>query len=402
MPFLLALIAAVFLSAAPSAQAFEYVPGEVVVDYKDSEGPQVVQVDSVSQSVKELKNDPSVNYAVPNVVARAASSFTPRDPGFSQQWNFTGRFGVGALGAWRNLIAAGRPGGRGVVVAVVDTGVAYANRPGYRRSPDFAAGQFVRGYDFSDNDRFPSDDSGHGTHVAGTIAEATDNNIGAAGLAYGVKVMPVKVLDSEGAGDAEGVAQGIRFAARRGADIINLSLEFGSGVGAAQVPQVISALAYARRKGSLVVAAAGNSSSSEVAYPAKVPSVLSVGSTTDSGCLSDFSNQGADLVAPGGGINSSKADCAEEAENTDIYQFTFFGLSPKRFGMPRGYEGTSMATPHVSAAAALVIASGVLGSDPSPAKIEAHLQNTARDLGPEGADRLYGFGLLDAEQATAP
>ena len=144
------------------------------------------------------------------------------------QWNFLPETGVNAPEAWANLARAGRPGGKGVVVAVLDTGVAYANRGRFRRSPDFSKSRFVRGWDFVEDDPYPNDDNGHGTHVASTIAEGTGNTIGLTGLAYGVKIMPVKVLDSHGEGDSQQIADGIRFAAKHGAQVINLSFEFPS------------------------------------------------------------------------------------------------------------------------------------------------------------------------------
>ncbi len=157
--------------------------------------------------------------------ASAASAPFPNDPGTAGapggwqqlQWNFVGPYGVDAPQAWDNLIADHAPGGRGVIVAVLDTGVAYANRGPFRRSPDFYPYQFVRGYDFVAHNRYPNDRNGHGTDVAGTIAEATDNGIGLTGLAYGVRIMPVRVLDSEGNGDAATIAKGVRFAVNHGA-----------------------------------------------------------------------------------------------------------------------------------------------------------------------------------------
>ena len=160
----------------------------------------------------------------------------------SKQWNFLpwegpatpllpiSPGGIDAIGAWENLEAAGRPGAEGVTVAVLDTGIAYrAKRHRFRRSPDFTADQFVEGYDFVDNDKLPLDENGHGTHVAGTIAEKTNNGIGLTGLAYRAKLMPVRVLDAYGRGRADEIAKGIRFAVAHGADVINMSFNFGCG-----------------------------------------------------------------------------------------------------------------------------------------------------------------------------
>ena len=343
-----------------------------------------------------------------------AAAFAPDDPGIGSrpggwrddQWNFTGPYGVDALGAWRHLIAARRPGGAGVVVAVVDSGVAYRNAPPHRRSPDLQGFRFVRGQDFVDDDAFPDDESGHGTHVASTIAEATDNGIGLTGLAYGVRIMPVRVLDREDEGSSTDIAQGIRWAARHGADVINVSIEFGEDIVASEVPDILSAIALAHREGAVVVAAAGNTGGTRIVLPARANHVISVGATTEHGCLSSFSNVGSglDLVAPGGGGDAEleddpRCDPADDGLR-DIFQVTLDGPKRDRFGIPSRFEGTSMAAPHVSAVAALVIASGVLGSEPTPEDVEERLEATARDLGVAGRDRRYGSGLLDAETAT--
>jgi serine protease len=194
---------------------------------------------------------------------------------------------------------------------------------------------------------------------------------------------------------------------RHGARVINLSLEFSPGVTAGDIPELIGALRYARRHGVLVVAAAGNEAHTAIAYPARAPDVVAVGATTEHGCLAAYSNDGSGLalVAPGGGADADlpgDPNCKPESPpGGDIYQMTLTGSSPRRFGLPAGYEGTSMAAPHVSAAAALVIASGVLGRHPTPAQIIARLRATARKLGGAGDEALYGAGLLDAAAATA-
>jgi serine protease len=154
-----------------------------------------------------------------------------------------------------------------------------------------------------------------------------------------------------------------------------------------------------------VVGAAGNDGDDLLAYPARDSTVLSVGATTEHGCLSDFSNQGADLdlVAPGGGPDADlpEPNCRPNGKaGRNISQITFMSRSNRRFGIPGDYAGTSMAVPHVSATAALIIASGVLGPHPSPDAIQQRLQLTARDLGPVGPDTIYGAGLIDAAAAT--
>ena len=291
-------------------------------------------------------------------------------------------------------------------MGVLDTGVAYRTTKRFRRSPDFAGTRFAAGYDFVDRDRFPDDENGHGTFVAGVIGERVNNGRALTGIAYGATIMPVRVLDEQGLGDAAAIAAGIRYAARRGAKIINLSLEFDSSVPGSQIPEVLSAIRYATRRGVLVTAASGNEALRVVAYPARANGVMSVGATTEHLCQAEYSNdgRGLDIVAPGGGadaaIEEDPVHCRPNGRpGRDIFQLTFAG-SVRRFGLPGGYQGTSMASPHVAAVAALVIASGVVGSRPSPRQVEDRLKSTARDLGVPGEDERYGAGLVDAARAT--
>jgi len=412
MPIVRLLLSAAVLALVPlaaPAEAADYVPGEVVVKYDDDSNASVQQIEdgeSVRGKIAELREDPDVKYAVPNHIAHAAA-FIPDDRGFRLQWNLFEAFGINMPEAWELAAAAGAPGGRGAVVAVLDSGVAFERYGRYRRAPDLRRKTFLRGYDFIDRDRHPNDVFGHGTHVTGTIAQATNNRVGAAGVAYGAKIMPLRVLDSEGAGDSAAIAKAIRFAARRRVDVINLSLEFELDVVASEIPEILAAIRFAHRRGAVIVAAAGNKFGRRVAYPARAGQVIAVGATTRNGCKSDYSNTGGDLdvVAPGGGIDSDPrtgeelALCQPNDRGDWIYQQTFRGRSVRRFGLPPGYEGTSMSSPHVSAIAALVIATGKLGSDPSPGAVQNHLQATARDLGEPGFDPAYGHGLVDAARA---
>ncbi|HEY5192239.1 MAG TPA: S8 family serine peptidase [Solirubrobacteraceae bacterium] len=372
---------------------------------------------SLDTTLAKLRAEKNVVWAVPDYTAHAADVSIPNDPGTTGsspggwqqvQWNFDGTYGVNAPQAWANVAADGAPGGSKVVVAVLDTGVAYANRGKYRRSPDFNKYTFVQGHDFIDHTPYANDRNGHGTFVAGTIAEATNNHYGLTGLAYAARIMPVRVLDSAGEGEASVIAEGVRFAVKHGARIINMSLEFSSDVGASDIPELIEALRYAYRHNVLVVAAAGNEGSTTIPYPARAAHVVAVGATTEHGCLASYSNngRGITLVAPGGGPDASipgDPNCNPELPSgNDIFQMTFTGSSPRVFGFPGGYEGTSMATPHVAATAALIIAAHILGRKPTVAQLTARLTDTARKLGDPQDQRLYGAGLLNAAAATAP
>jgi serine protease len=253
----------------------------------------------------------------------------------------------------------------------------------------------------------PDDQYGHGTHVASTIAETTNNAKGLTGLAYGATVIPVKVLNRYGDGDEVSIAKGLRYAADRGAQVINLSFEFGSSItSASEIPRIAAAVSYARRKGALIVAASGNISFDRVSYPAALPGVVSVGAVTEHGCLAEYSNtgRGLDLVAPGGGRDAPLAGqpaCRpDDPPGRSILQLAFTRRN-RHFRYPTSYIGTSMAAPHVSATAALIIASGVLGPKPAAKAVEYRLKTTARDLGAPGKDTQYGSGLIDAGAATA-
>lgn len=432
-------------AARPSeARAADYLPGVVVVGY-DQPGiaaaadlataaavnagnpPPTIQTTvvrvprglSISAELRRLRRQRGVAFAVPDYLAHIAgtpSQWIPDDPGRSgipegwekMQWNFLPGVGVDAPEAWANLLAVHRAGARGVVIAVLDTGVAYRNWHQFRKSPDFRWTRFVDPWDFVANNPFPLDREGHGTFVTGTLAESTNNAFGLTGLAYNASIMPVRVLDQNGYGDASTIAKGIRYAVRHGAQVINLSLEFDPSVTAADIPDIMSAIRFAHQRGVVVVAAAGNEGSPTIAYPARAPAVISVGATTLDRCLAYYSNDGSrlDLVAPGGGGDQylpADPDCNPARNLPGIFQMTFGNPSrPWHFGFPSGWYGTSMAAPHVSAAAAMVIASGVIGRHPTPDQILARLEHTAQPLDGSQPNRYYGWGLVDIGAATSP
>jgi serine protease len=435
---LLAALAPAAAAAAPVSglsAAHGFVARQLLVKFRDEGAAQTVSLPpqvSPLQVATALRRNPNVAYAAPNYVATASAEQPvpareiPDDPGpisgppgppggwVYKQWNFlpwegsptpllpVSAGGIDAVDAWANLTAAGHPGAEGITVAVLDTGIAYrAKGSRFRRSPDFTAGQFVKGYDFVDDDPLPLDENGHGTHVAGTIAEKTGNGIGLAGLAYRAKLMPVRVLDQHGRGRADEIARGIRFAASNGADVINMSFNFGCG---RSVPGVDEALRQAYDKGVITVASVGNLGSEAcVAPPATGPHTIGVGGSTEGGCIGRYSlaGQGVDVLAPGGGPPA--ADCPSVSAGS-IYQVTLKDGSTLRFGEPSNYVGTSMAAAHVSGVAAMILASGTL--DPKARKrgkvaaVTKRLRLTARDLGLPTTRQ--GAGLIDAARATAP
>jgi serine protease len=440
---LAASLAALATGAAPAAaqiglsQAHGFIPHQVVVKFEGEANARKLRLPDgagVRDRIAALRENPAVEYVEPNYVATASgigspSFLVPDDPGTLEgpaeaaatpggwafkQWNFldfeplsgsrlpTSPGGIDAVGAWQHLEEVGRPGAEGVTIAVLDTGIAYRSLgSSFLRSPDFASGQFVKGYDFVDHDRVPLDENGHGTHVAGTIAEKTDNGIALAGLAYRAKLMPVRVLDKQGRGDATTIAKGIRFAVAHHARVINMSFNFGCGK---KVPVVDEALREAYARGVVAVASAGNIGSETcVSEPATGPRVIAVGGSTEGGCLGDYSLAGSavDVLAPGGG---SPAPGCLSISARPIYQVTLKPGSTSEFAIPGNYVGTSMAAAHVSGVAAMVLASGVLGPQPTPkARVTAvtrRLRSTARSLGLPGTQQ--GAGLIDAAAATDP
>jgi serine protease len=443
LPILAALAALTAIAAAAQAvpaeakiglaPAREFAPRRVVYKLEGQRRGRTAFLPAgigVRRAVTALRRSPRVAYAAPDFIATASKATplsapalpndpgpiegTPGEPGgwVSLQWSFlpweegatpllpTSPGGIDAVAAWEHLEAAQRRGAAGVTVAVLDTGIAYRNDGSrFRRSPDFTSGQFARGYDFVGEDPLPLDENGHGTHVAGTIAEKTNNGIGLTGLAFRAKLMPVRVLDRNGSGRADQIARGIRYAVDHGADVINMSFNFGCGK---NVPGIDEELRRAYRAGVVTVASIGNLGSEAcVAPPATGPRVIGVGGTTEGGCLGSYSLSGEDIdvVAPGGGPPTP--GCPSVSDRP-IYQVTLKNGNPRRFAEPGNYVGTSMAAAHVSGVAAMVLASGAI--DPRASgqglvnRVTRRLRKTARDLGQPSTRQ--GAGLIDAGQAT--
>jgi serine protease len=317
-------------------------------------------------------------FAVP---AGAATS----DPHFGRQW---GLVNIQAEQAWATA------DGTGALIAVVDSGVDLGH-------PDLASKLVtLPGADFSDGQDAdgPQDENGHGTHVAGIAGAITNNGVGVAGTAPGARIMPVRVLDQDGSGTTDQVATGIRFAADNGADVINLSLGFLSGVDTVvrilgDLDPVYEAIDHAWSAGATIVVAAGNDTFPLCAEPSAHPRVVCVGATDVRDLRSFYSNSDATLtsqylVAPGGDALSCSGD---------IFS-TYLRSEQPTCSPEAGYEavaGTSMATPFVSGVAGLLAGKGL-----SNQQIVGCLTSTTDDLGLPGRDPIFGFGRVNALKAV--
>jgi serine protease len=295
----------------------------------------------------------------------------PNDTCFKYQWHLRQ---INMPAAWK------QGNGKGAVVAVIDTGVTKVG--------DLRDTKFVPGYNFVANNANADDDHGHGTHVAGTIAESTNNGIGVAGVAYGASIMPLKVLSARGSGSMAGIAQAIRWAADHGANVINMSLG-----GPFAVAPLANAIKYAHGKGVVVVAAAGNDGKGKVSYPARYPGVIAVAATQEDEGTTFYSNWGPeiDIAAPGGNTRGNPQG--------GVLQHT---IVPNDIGHTDYlyFMGTSMASPHVAGVAALVVGAGIK----KPEAVEQVLLATARkpparDAAGARVDDHYGAGIVDASAA---
>ena len=298
-------------------------------------------------------------YIEPNYIYHALE--VPNDPDYSKQWNLRS---INVEPAWDETK------GKGVTVAVIDTGVS--------RVPDLKQTKFVEGYDFVNDRVEATDDLGHGTHVAGTIAQSTNNNYGVAGIAYQAQIMPIKVLAANGGGTVADIAEGIRLAADRGAGAINRS---SGGGGESHLLQ--KAINYAHAKGAVIVAAAGNSNQNASVYPARYPRAIGVAALDPAGNKAPYSNFGAgvDIAAPGG------SEAGKILQNT---------IDPDT-GEPifAEYQGTSMAAPHVAGVVALIKSAAI--SDPEA--VLKILKQSSRSVGEDPLNH-YGAGQLDAAAAV--
>ncbi len=317
----------------------------------------VAQVHDLAGARAKLAGHPLVEVAEGEVTQWAFGY--PNDPMFDKQWNLRD---IGAPVAYS--IAAD---GSGVIVAVVDTGVS--------KVEDLAGTRMLKGASFVPGAATAEDDQGHGTHVAGTIAQTTNNGVGVAGVAPGATILPVKVLSSGGFGSSAWIAAGIDYAVDEGAQVINLSL----GGGYSSI--IHNAIKKARSHGVVVVAAAGNTGRRGVGYPGALEETIGVSATGPGGAMAPYSSygEGVDIAAPGGD---------KTKPGGGILQDTIDGKGGHHYVE---YQGTSMATPHVAGAAAVLLGRGMEAE-----AVERVLLDTARG---DGWNEKYGHGRLDLAAA---
>jgi serine protease len=428
-----------------------FVPGSIIVKFRPGTSPDaqrmlLAQVDGAASrppsdadfdivsidrgmdpeaAARQLDAQPDVEYAQARY--RVYPRFTPNDPLYAQQWNYPA---IDMERAW-DINPGAAPS---VVVAVLDSGVAY--RPAIVRyqaraftldgipyrslgvvDVPFAAApelggidRFVAPRDFIWDNTLPLDLDGHGTHVAGTIGQLTNNSAGVAGMAFNVRIMPVKVIaslwdlifNSPFQGTDDVVARGIRYAADNGADVINMSI----GRSGPSAPVIREAIAYAVGRGVFVAVAAGNDfeAGNQVERLAEfapdIDGMVAVGGIGRNRQRAYYSNTGSyvELMAPGGNtrVGGTEGAILQQTFDFDVVE-TYFRV-PSQYTAPRfdsfAYDylqGTSMAAPHVSGFAALLIQQGIT----SPAAIEAAMKRYAVDLGPAGRDNEYGHGLIN-------
>jgi thermitase len=371
----------VAIEASQYGEAATFIPGEVVVKFKDTTRANlsrhgvtrkksiaginamvVTTTADVMATVKKLAADPNVLYAEPNYIARISDAAEPNDPDFKKQYapQITK-----AVQGW-----AIHSGKSDAVLAIVDTGID-ANHP------DFA-GKILPGYDAVDGDNDPQDGHGHGTHCAGIATALTNNGVGMAGIAPDSKFFAVRVLDDQGSGSYANVAAGMVKAADMGAKVLSMSLG-----GPSSSKEIEDAVKYCQSKDVLVIAAMGNDGRETQSYPAAIPGVMACGSTDSADKRSSFSNSGKhiSISAPGSKIWST------------------LPMNGSAMGKAYGFaSGTSMATPAAAGLAILVRSQNPsLDAKGTRARIEA----SADDIGPKGFDKEYGFGRINVLKALS-
>jgi serine protease len=446
------------------ASGSRYVAGKVIVKFRDGVSPaarssalavttakasaqpsyanfDVVAIDpseDAEAAARALAAQPDVEYA--QAAYRVHTQFVPNDPFYPRQWNLPL---IDLERTWDIQPAAGS----NIVVAVIDTGIAYTNvtmryhasafaidangdyqGPGGRGTQFPALGdltlpfvaatelgpssRFVAPHDFIwESNRPPIDLDGHGTHVSGTIGQLTNNNVGTAGVAFNVKLMPVKVIDSNwddifgspNQGTDDVVARGIRYAADNGAKVLNMSI----GRTGAPSPVIEDAIKYAVGKGAFIAIAAGNDfetgNPTEVLaeIASRVQGAVSVAAVDQAKNHAYYSSTGpwVELAAPGGSFRGFGNGGGILQQTLDLGLVETYTQSLSQFAAPRFdalayyyFIGTSQATPHVSGVAAMLMQQGIT----DPAAIEAALEKFATDLGDPGRDSMFGFGLVEA------
>jgi len=404
----------------PSALAPRFVPDQVLVRYRpgatstqaadlhrrhgtremrrlDRLDMSVVRIPSgetVDGAIQRLRADPAVQHAEPNyyryrmnIPSGPRPLATPNDPFYAHQWHYRA---VDLPLAWDITTGSAL-----VVVAVIDTGILSAHED--------LAGITVQGYDFYEDDSNPEDpgcedawDLSHGSHVAGTIAAATNNGRGVAGVNWGgpgkTRIMPLRIFGNYGGtctATVADIAAAIVYAADRNARVINMS--FGAD-SYSQFEQ--NAVTYAYNAGVTLVAAAGNDNEERVIYPAGYANVIGVSATDAANNKAYYSSFGShvDLAAPGGDVRVG-VDLNGDGRPDGVLSTS--GAPARGINQYWYFEGTSMAAPHVAGLAALLISKGVTG----PAAVQQIMQSTARDLGTPGYDSVYGWGLINAAAA---
>lgn len=440
-----------------STDSVTYVPGSIIVKFKEDapRGAAAAATAQVSGEIVDrssfanfeivdipdnadpeaaaaaMRARPDVEYAQPRYLNYAMAR--PNDTLYGNQWNFPA---IDMERAWDIQPGASSD----IIVAVLDSGMAfrdttvrYRSRFPFRITSDgplypalgtvdvpFAAApelgpsgspRFVSPRDFIWNDDLPVDLDAHGTHVAGTIGQLTNNGSGTAGMAYNVRLMPVKVIQGlwdeifaspfEGTDDV--VARGIRYAADNGAKVINLSIGRETG-GAA--PVVSDALRYAVGRGAFIVVASGNTRAegnqpNRLAQSAPdIDGVIAVGAVGRTLDLAFYSTTGSyvEISAPGGDQRQGGTSAGILQQTIDLDLLETFDRPVSQYGPPRAdsfgysyFQGTSMAAPHVAGFAALLMQQGIT----SPAAIELAMKQFATDKGPPGRDDSFGVGLIN-------